>query len=157
MSRQLTFGIKWLCGPSFVVIVFIGLFVMPAMASDRFLDPDDGTVTDTKTGLMWAAKDNGNLINWQTARSYCQNYNGGGHTDWRIPTLTELASLYDPKEKNKHGYHVNRLIDISAASCWASDTRDYKAARFNFIYGEVYWPRKSYSGPSRVLPVRSGK
>jgi hypothetical protein len=73
---------------------------------------------------MWAAKDNGNLINWQTARSYCQNYNGGSRTDWRIPTLTELASLYDPKEKNKHGYRVNRLIDISAASCWASDTRD---------------------------------
>jgi len=157
MSRQLTFGIKLLCGPSIVVIVFIGLFVMPAMASDRFVDHDDGTVTDTKTGLMWAAKDNGNLINWQAARSYCQNYNGGGHTDWRIPTLTEISSLYDPKEKNKHGYHVNRLIDISAASCWASDTRDYKAARFNFIYGEVYWPRKSYSGPSRVLPVRSGK
>jgi len=157
MSRQLTFGIKLLCVPSIVVIVFIGLFVMPAMASDRFVDHDDGTVTDTKTGLMWAAKDNGNLINWQAARSYCQNYNGGGHTDWRIPTLTEISSLYDPKEKNKHGYHVNRLIDISAASCWASDTRDYKAARFNFIYGEVYWPRKSYSGPSRVLPVRSGK
>ena len=157
MSRQLTFGIKLLCGPSIVVIVFIGLFVMSAMASDRFVDHDDGTVTDTKTGLMWAAKDNGNLINWQAARSYCQNYNGGGHTDWRIPTLTEISSLYDPKEKNKHGYHVNRLIDISAASCWASDTRDYKAARFNFIYGEVYWPRKSYSGPSRVLPLRSGK
>jgi hypothetical protein len=157
MSRQLTFGIKLLCGPSIVVIVFIGLFVMPAMASDRFMDHDDGTVTDTKTGLMWAAKDNGNLINWQTARSYCQNYNGGGHTDWRIPTLTEISSLYDPKEKNKHGYHVNRLIDISAATCWASDTRDYKAARFNLINGEVYWLRKSYSGPSRVLPVRSGK
>ena len=157
MSRQLTFGIKLLCGPSIVVIVFIGLFVMPTTASDRFVDHDDGTVTDTKSGLMWAAKNNRNLINWQTARSYCQNYNGGGHTDWRIPTLTELASLYDPKEQNKHGYHVNRLIDISAASCWASENRDYKAARFNFTYGEVYWLRKSYSSPSRVLPVRSGK
>ena len=47
MSRQLTFGIKLLCGPSIFVIVFIGLFVMPAMASDRFVDHDDGTVTDT--------------------------------------------------------------------------------------------------------------
>ena len=158
MSRQLTFGIKLLCGPSIVVIVLIGLFfVMPAMASDRFVDHDDGTVTDTKTGLMWAAKDNGIPINWSDALSYCQNYNGGSHTDWRIPTLTELASLYDPKVQNKHGYHVNRLIDISAASCWASGTRDYKAARFNFTYSEVYWLRKSYSGPSRVLPVRSGK
>jgi hypothetical protein len=101
MLRQLTFGIKLLCGPS---IVFIGFFVMHAMASDRFVDHGDGSVTDTKTDLMWAAKDNGNLINWQTARSDCQNYHGGGHTDWRILSLTELSSLYDPKEKNKHGY-----------------------------------------------------
>ena len=140
-----------------VVFALIGFFVMPAMASDRFLNNSDGTVTDTKTGLMWAAKDNGSLINWPTALSYSQNYSGGGHTDWRIPALTELASLYDPKEKNKHGYQVTKLIAISAASCWASDTRDYEAARFNFTYGEAYWLRKSFSGPSRVLPVRSIK
>jgi hypothetical protein len=130
--------------------------VKPAIASDRFVNHGDGTVTDTKTGLMWAAKDNGSLINWQTANSYCQNYSGGGHTDWRMPTLTELSSLYEPEAKNKPGYQVNKLIDISAASCWASETRDYEAARFNFTHGEVYWLRKSYSGPSRVLPVRSG-
>ena len=157
MPRQFKFGFKLPGGLFIIVIAFIGFFVMHAMASDRFENHGDGTVTDTKTGLMWAAKDNGSLINWQTARSYCQNYNGGGHTDWRMPTLKELASLYDPKEKNKHGYHVNKLIDISAASCWASETRDYEAARFNFTYGEVYWLRKSFSGPSRVLPVRSAK
>jgi hypothetical protein len=137
--------------------VLISFFIIPAMASDRFVNHGDGTVTDTKTGLMWAAKDNGSLINWHTARSYSQNYSGGGHTNWRMPTLAELASLYDSKDKNKHGYHVTKLIDISAASCWASDTRDNEAARFNFTYGTVYWLYKSFSGPSRVLPVRSGK
>ncbi len=137
------------------IIVFIGFFVMPAMASDHFVDHGDGTVTDTKTGLMWAAKDNGRPINWPDALSYCQNYSGGGHTDWRMPTLAELASLYDPKDKNKRGYHVNKLLDTSAQSCWASETRGFKAARFNFTYGKVYWLRQSYSGPTRVLPVRS--
>ena len=136
--------------------VLIGFFVMPAMASDRFVSHDDGTVTDTKTGLMWAAKDNGIPINWPDALSYCQNYSGGGHTDWRMPTLAELASLYDPKYKNKGGYHVTKLIDTSAETCWASETRGYKAARFNFTYGQVYWLRQFYSGPTRVLPVRSG-
>ena len=156
MSRQSTFGLK-LSGYFIIIITIVCFFVMPAMASDRFVDHGDGTVTDTKTGLMWAAKDNGNLINWQTASSYCHSYSSGGHTDWRMPTLAELASLYEPEVKNKHGYHVNKLIEISAASCWASETRDYEAARFNFTYGEVYWLRKSFSGPSRVLPVRSGK
>ena len=138
-------------------LVLVGFFVMPAMANDRFIDHGDGTVTDTKTSLMWATKDNGNLINWFTASSYCQDYKGGGHIDWRMPTLTELASLYDPKAKNKYGYHITKLIDLSAASCWASDTRKNEAARFNFTYGTVYWLYKSYSGPSRVLPIRNVK
>ena len=138
-------------------ILLIGIFIMPVMASDRFSDHGNGTVTDTKTGLMWAAKDNGIPINWPDALSYCQNYSGGGHTDWRMPNLAELASLYDPKIKNKHGYHVNKLIDISAQSFWASETRGFKAARFNFTYGQTYWLRQSFSGPSRVLPVRSSK
>jgi hypothetical protein len=136
--------------------VLIGSFAMSAKASDRFVEHGDGTVTDTKTGLMWAAKDNGSPINWIDARSHCQNYSGGGHTDWRMPTLAELASLYDPGAKNKRGYHVTKLIDTSAQSCWASETRDFTAARFNFTYGQAYWLRRTYSGPTRILPVRSG-
>ena len=136
--------------------VLLGFFVVPVMASDRFVDHGDGTVTDTKTGLMWAAKDNGIPISWPDARYYCQNYRAGGHTDWRMPTLAELSSLYDSGVKNKRGYHVNKLIDTSAQTCWASETRGFKAARFNFTYGKVYWLRQNYSGPTRALPVRNG-
>jgi hypothetical protein len=144
------------------IILAIGLFVLlvlidiPAMASDRFVNNGNGTITDTKTGLMWAAKDNGNPISWNDARSYCQNYSGGGHTDWRMPTLVELESLYDPEIKNKYGYHIPKLIDTTAESCWAEETRGYEAARFNFTYGQEYWLRQSYLGPSRALPVRDG-
>ena len=137
------------------VFVFIGLFVMPAMASDRFVDHGDGTVTDSKTDLMWAANDNGIPINWPDALSYCQNYSSGGHTDWRMPTLVELKSLYDTGAKNMRGYHVIKPIETSAQSLWASETRGFKAARFNFTYGKAYWLRKTYSGPTRILPVRN--
>jgi hypothetical protein len=139
------------------VFIFLSFFAMPTMASDRFVDSSDGTVTDTKTGLMWAARDNGIPISWQNGFQYCQNYSGGGHTDWRMPTLAELESLYDPGAKNKCGYHVIKLIETSAQSLWASETRGFEAARFNFTYGTVYWLRKTYSGPTRVLPVRAGK
>ena len=138
------------------LFVLFGLIYMPAMASDRFVDNGDGTVTDTETGLMWAAMDNGEPINWSGARSYCQNYSVGGYTDWRMPTLAELATLYAPGAKNKRGYHMTKHIDTSAETCWTSDTRGYKAARFNFTHGREYWLRQSYLGPSRVLPVRSG-
>ena len=157
MSGRSKFGLNVTSGYFIINIALIGLIAMSAMASGRFVDNGNGTVTDTKTGLMWAAKDNGSLINWQAASSYCQNYSNGGHTDWRMPTLADLASLYNPEAKNKHGYHVNKLIDLSAASCWSSETRDHEAARFNFTYGQVYWLRKSFSGPGRVLPVRFNK
>ena len=137
--------------------ILIGFLVLPTAATDRYVDHGDGTVTDTKTGLMWAAKDNESPINWRDARSYCQNYNGGGHTDWRMPTLAELASFYDPGVNNKRGYHVTKLIDTSAQSLWASETRGFEAARFNFTHGQEYWLRQSYSGPTRVLPVRIDK
>ena len=137
--------------------VLIGFFVIPAMALDSFVNNGDGTVTDTKTGLMWSVKDNGSPINWPDALFYCQNFSGGGHTDWRMPTLAELASLYDPGVKNKRGYHVTKIIDTSAQTCWASETRGHEAARFNFTYGQEYWLRQAYSGPTRVLPVRSVK
>jgi hypothetical protein len=139
------------------LFISIGIMALPALAFERFADHGDGTVTDTKTGLMWAAKDNGSPISWFNANSYCRNYSGGGHIDWRMPTLAELASLYDPKSKNRRGYHTNKLIDTSAQSCWAAETRGFKAARFNFSYGKEYWIRKTYSGPTRVLPVRNIK
>jgi hypothetical protein len=157
MPKQFKLKNSFIGVSSIVMVALIGFFVISAMASERFVNNSDGTVTDAHTGLMWAAQDNGRLVNWQTARSCSLIYRGGGHTDWRMPTIDELASLFDPDEKNELGYHVNKFIDISAASFWASETVDYKAARFNFTYGEVYWLRKSFSGPSRVLPVRNAK
>jgi hypothetical protein len=139
-----------------VIFIFICFFVIPAMPSDRFVNHGDGTVTDTKTGLMWAAKDNGSPINWQNSFQYCQDYSGGSHSDWRMPTLAELESLYEPGTKNKRGYHVSNPIETSTQSLWASETRGFEAARFNFVYGQVYWLRQSYSGPTRILPVRNG-
>ena len=136
--------------------ILIGIFVTTAIASDRFFSNSDGTVTDVKTGLMWAANDNWIPINWPDAFSYCQNFSVGGHTDWLMPTLAELASIYDPKYENKRGYHDTNLIDTSAQSLWASETSGYEAVRFNFTYGKEYWLRKYYSGPTRVLPVRRG-
>ena len=151
---------RMLLSPKIIAVigffVFICIFIMPVMASGRFTNHSNGTVTDTKTGLMWATKDNGVPINWPDALSYCQNYSSGGHTDWRMPTLVELKSLYDTGAKNMRGYHVIKPIETSAQSLWASETRGFEAARFNFTYGKVYWLRQTYSGPTRVLPMRSG-
>lgn len=79
-------------------------------AAERFTDHGDGTITDSKTGLMWkkcieglngSQCDNGEAKNytWQQAlqRAINLDQNGGfaGHTDWRVPNAKELKSLVE--------------------------------------------------------------
>ena len=128
----------------------------------RFIAYDNGTVLDTRTSLMWASKDNGRNINWQDAKNYCDNYRGGGYTDWRMPTQDELAGLYDNSKSYKatkldYNVHLTELIKLSTSYSWASETRGSEAASFFFQDGEGYWENQSYLKGRRVLPVRSGK
>ncbi|MEI7637743.1 MAG: caspase family protein [Syntrophus sp. (in: bacteria)] len=130
----------------------------------RFIAYSNGTVTDTRTNLMWAAKDNGSDINWANAKRYCENYRGGGYTDWRMPTQDELAGLYDAGKSRamacstSYQIHVaTELIDITCWVPWASETRGSDAAYSSFRNGKRYWYPQSYDGSHRALPVRSGK
>jgi hypothetical protein len=136
---------------------------------ERFVENPDGTVSDTKTKLMWAAQDNGRNISWENAKSYCENYNGGGYTDWRMPTQKELAGLYDPASE---GYkpscaftvggvsagkvYLTNLIRLSCWWGWASETRGSEAASYYFYPGARNWNLKS-DNSTRALPVRSVK
>jgi uncharacterized caspase-like protein len=131
----------------------------------RFIAYDNGTVLDTRTKLMWAAKDNGSNISWQDAKAYCENYRGGGYTDWRMPTQDELAGLYDETITNTRspaagcsgGYHLTNLIHLTCCCPWASETRGSMAAFFGFSNGPRNWHDQYFVGSIRALPVRSAK
>ena len=134
----------------------------------RFIAYSNGTVLDTRTNLMWAAKDNGSDFYWAGAKYYCESYRGGGYSDWRMPTQDELAGLYDKSKgytpvcaasDDKGKVHLTNLITMSCWSEWASETRGSDAAIFNFYNGHRYWNHQS-SGNGyilRALPVRSVK
>ncbi len=124
---------------------------------NRFIIDKGDTVVDTRTGLMWAHKDNGKDINWHDAKKFCTSYQGGGHTDWRMPTINELSTIYDEKKENRYGYHVSPLINISACCLWTSKLRDSDATRLDFDRGNQHWAKQSVLGFGRALPVRGGK
>ena len=131
--------------------------LIAAIARDgSFIAYDNGTVKDTKTGLMWASKDNGEDINWKDAKQYCESYRGGGYTDWRMPTQDELAGIYDSRKRNQLGYRVTNLIEITSCCPWASETRGSLASLFHFDIGDQYRNRQSSSFNVRALPVRDG-
>ena len=147
-----------------VVILFSGISLsageMPGKTrtDGRFIAYDNGTVLDTKSGLMWAARDNGMDIEWQDAKSYCEHYYGGGYSGWRMPTQNELAELYDKAKTYKSqcgdDVHLTELIRLTCSWVWASAIRDSKAADFNFNNGVNDWHQSTHAYPYRVLPVR---
>jgi hypothetical protein len=60
-----------------------------------YVDNNDGTVSDTSTGLMWQQDAPVIKMRWNEALSYCESLPLGGYTDWRLPTKKELRSLLD--------------------------------------------------------------
>lgn len=121
----------------------------------RFIAYDNGTVLDTRTNLMWAAKDNGSGISWNKAYLHCHEYKGGGYTDWRMPTHNELASLHDQQIDGMNGYNVTRLIELTNCCPWASNG---DGAYFRFDGGTQEWTSRPFVYRAyRALPVRSVK
>ena len=130
----------------------------------KFIAYSNGTVLDTTTNLMWANKDSGRDFGYYALKNYIKTYRGGGYTDWRMPTKDELKTIYDHAKKNRHGYHVTNLIDITGE--WVFYSRGWgNIDAFNFYddsnansfrFGNGYWIYQSNSGSERALPVRSG-
>ena len=57
-----------------------------------YTDNGDGTITDNVTGLMWQ-QDPGEKMTWEEAVENLDEFELGGYTDWRLPTIKELYSL----------------------------------------------------------------
>lgn len=62
------------------------------LAASAFVAQGDDYLRNTVTGLVWTRSDNGSDINWNDAKDWCAR-----SPAWRLPTIEELASLYDPK------------------------------------------------------------
>jgi len=75
-----------------------------------FIDHANGTVTHSKTGLMWKQCSEGlsgagcatgaaTLLTWQGALQAAQTLNRGGgfagFTDWRVPNIKELNAIVE--------------------------------------------------------------
>lgn len=157
---------KTLAGLCIVILVMVAGSSDIVLAQQRFIDHGNGTVTDRKLGVMWAKADNRSDIYWSQVQSWLINdfpvtipevYN-----NWRLPTVSELQSLYvdDPKYS---GYQTDcglpvkivPQIRISCILIWASDTALGLPLAFNFNIGSSFSIDLSENKGCRVLAVRS--
>ena len=76
-----------------------GFYATGCPSEARFVDNEDGTVTDTCTGLMWQKftgnGGNRNRLPQCNALAYCEGLEFAGHNDWRLPNVRELLSIVD--------------------------------------------------------------
>lgn len=90
---------------------------------NSYVNNEDGTVTDRKTGLMWTKsydiRENIREVR-QSVEALNQN-RFAGYGDWRIPTIDELASLVEKKSGAKlhagRSTHLDPIFDVRPY-CW---------------------------------------
>jgi hypothetical protein len=62
---------------------------------ESYRDNGDGTVTDNVTGFMWQQAVPATTYIWGDAVAYCPTLALGSYKDWRLPSIIELASIFD--------------------------------------------------------------
>ena len=111
-----------------------------------FLDNFDGTITDTRTGLMWQKKASG-VSNWESAIIYCEDLSIANYNDWRLPNRNELHSLvdYDTYNPSTTMFTIPNGINSYFWSSSTSTGTPGAAWSVDFYYGYVYSLTKTNS------------
>ena len=104
-------------------------------ATERFVDGGNGIVLDKQTGLVWQKGDShhdlGKPVSWYDALDYVDRMNSkklAGYSDWRLPTLNELHSIWDPAKSilTKDQEHIGLpkiFADGGSYYLWVSNER----------------------------------
>ena len=145
----------------------------PATTPDSQLwDNGDGTVTDSRTGLMWKQCAEGltgsncvlgsaEFLTFQQALLRAQNINNGGgfagHRNWRLPNIKELTSLLE-LQCTAPAINQNRFPNTLASSSLAlymSSTSSTDGYYFRISFADSSPDSSSKVIPSLVRLVRS--
>lgn len=69
--------------------------------AEGFIDNGDGSITDTRTGLVWLKDAGHRLTSRKKAVEYCAHLNTCGRSDWRLPTVKEFKTMITALRENE--------------------------------------------------------
>jgi chitodextrinase len=88
------------------------------------------------------------------AAELCDNYTGGGYSDWFLPSKDELNRMYQNKATIDATAGANAGSGFASDYYWSSTENNFNVAWIQFFYnGSQYTNNKNYS--SRVRAVRA--
>ena len=133
---------------------------------EKFIDNQDGTLTDSTTELMWMQEDawqkEAKWFTWDEAIELANYFNSiklGGFQDWRLPTEDEIQTIYHEKATNLDKYgKENHLLSAFPSGgltiVWLKGESGHEGTLFDFKNGEFRPMYKSKSGRMTVRLVR---
>ena len=90
--------------------------------SPRFTNNGDGTVTDNLTGLIWQQTNSSITMNWTNAIEYANTNTLAGQTDWRLPNIIELNSIYNAGYMNNSTWMSSWFTGVQSGFYISSTT-----------------------------------
>jgi len=147
---------------TFLALLAAGLSCSSADESNelRFAPAGSNAVRDAHTGLEWTVRDTARDLSWPDADRHCRVMAPDpGGDPWRLPSIEELAALYDTSVEQPCGEsaacRINRVIHLSSPYQWSAtapqaDRRFY----FDFSHGSQLSPLIRPSLTRRALCTR---
>ncbi len=141
----------------------------PMPIKDRFVDNQDGTITDRMTNLMWIKNgwriDFISAVTWEDAMKRCENFRHSGYSDWRLPSLKEWKSVVDTSKECPSLVEPNPFENIiTHMPYWSHTEFDYGAGYSGTYVRPVhaytvmlYFGRIGHQNKNKrafILPVR---
>ena len=120
----------------------------------------DGTVTARATRLMWQASGSEEKRTLERVQGYIIGLNRdkfAGYSDWRLPTIEELASLVQEKAYGQYLYIDTQLFGKKQKRCWSADQGSPDSTWYvSFLTGRALWIKlQDMSQGYSVRAVRS--
>jgi lysozyme family protein len=97
-----------------------------------YTDNGDGTISDNVTGLLWERAPPATLYNWGASISRCKSLSLAGHSDWRLPTIIELFSIWDTGQSVQN--QTTPFYYSGSSNYWSSSQNAGLPSFANAIY-----------------------
>jgi len=135
--------------------------LLTTILQDRFVDNQDGTISDRATNLMWIKNgwrvDFISAVTWFVAMEKCKSFRLGNYTNWRLPTIAEWAGLIDSNQQNPAIIEPNPFENIiTHMPYWTQSMSSYSQV---YVYTILLYlgsiQKQNKNDLAFIMPVRS--